>query len=290
MSTIDSRLELSTAQDPYLDYCLWDYAPLAPWENKLRSVNLLFHSFSVAGANDRMFDLCEAIRRGIGPFRTVWSVKNVAGLLSWEFYFYDYGRLERERSIPRLLEIIHPYVPCQLTFEEKRPYFMFSIDLDNALLNEERSLDEINVYIGNVGSNVSSGICFLVTDKGPVLQNLYFFFDAEKEMEDIVGKIACSIHLDLPGFDLEAVLWPEFRNCKTIVVANKKNNDGIYFSRIDINQLLVFFNRMGYPEDLVAFVDSNRDRLDHLQFDVGFDYVMHDGGIKFLKSGYYGVF
>lgn len=286
----EAQLEFATPRDAYLDYCLWEYAPPAAPDGKLRSVNLLYNSFELADDSGRMRDLCAAIREGIGPFRTVWSVRQVEDRLTWEFYFYDYRRLERERSIEKLIEVIRPFLDCRLSDRECRPYFMFSIDFDNALMLGRRSLDEINVYLGNVGSSVSSGICYSLTAEGLALQNFYFFFDARTQLQDIVGKIACSAYLDLPNLDMSAILWPELRRCKTIVVANKKRNDGIYYSRVDIDQLLFFVRKLGYPDPLVSFITVNRERLDHLLYDVGFDYVMEDGKIRILKSGYYGVF
>jgi len=74
-------------------------------------------------------------------------------------------------------------------------------------------------------------------------------------------------------------------------VANKQTHDCVYFSGIDAHQLLFFLRRLRYPETIVSFVQQNSAKLDHLRFDVGFDYRMQAGGrLAVLKSGYYGVF
>ena len=52
----------------------------------------------------------------------------------------------------------------------------------------------------------------------------------------------------------------------------------------------MFLVRLAYPEAIVSFVRENLGNLDHLLFDVGFDYCMDGDGIAVLKSGYYGVF
>ena len=64
----------------------------------------------------------------------------------------------------------------------------------------------------------------------------------------------------------------------------------MYFSGVDVGQLLFFLQRLNYPAETIAFVQGHRARLDHLLFDVGFDYAMRDGRLVTLKSGYYGVF
>lgn len=285
-----NALEYASGQEAQYDFCLWEYRALVPSAGKLRSINLLANSFEAAGLGKRAFEIVGAIRQGLGDSRSVWGIKQENGRLSWEFYFYDYARLERERSIPRLLELIGPWIACDVKTSERQPYFMFSIDLDRAQLLEGKPLEEIQMYIGNIGSAISSGICYEVTREQTRLKNLYFFFDAQRETDNIVGKLTSSVHLDVNEFDLNAVLWPELRDCQTIVVANKQQRDGVYFSRINVGQLLFFMNRMRYPREHVAFIEQNRGSLDHMLYDVGFDYCVENGSLKIVKSAYYGVF
>jgi hypothetical protein len=282
--------EYTTAQDLFCDFCLWEYQPATSPGNKLSSSNLLFHSFEFTGLSERVYDLIRAIRVGFGVSRTVWGVKKLGNDVRWEFYFYDYRRRERERSIAKLLEVIRPLVSCGIKANENLHYFMFSIDIDEALVSGTRDLDEIHMYIGNPGSSVSSGICYSVTGSGTRLENFYFFFDAKKEVEDITAKAVCSAHVDFSVIDINRVLWPEMRTSQVIVIANKQGNDAVYFSRINVDQLIFFLRRMGYPRDLVSFVEENRHRLDHLLYDAGFDYCMEGKDLRILKSGYYGIF
>ncbi len=284
------RFEYTTRQDLFFDFCLWDYKPIVPYENKFRSVNLLFQSFDMLGVNERIFNLVQSIREGIGVSRTVWGVKQLGNDIAWEFYFYDYKRRERERSITKLLDIISPLVSCDIRANEDHHYFMFSIDIDNDLISGKKDLEEIHMYIGNPGSTVSSGICYSLTSRGTRLENFYFFFDAIRELKDIKAKIACSAYVDLTQISIDQIFWPELRNCKVIVVANKQKNDSVYFSGINVDQLIFFLKRMDYPAELISFVEENRSNLDHLQYDVGVDYRMEGKNLVLLKSGYYGIF
>jgi hypothetical protein len=282
-------LERSAAGDRYADYCLWDYPPVAPTPGKLRCANLLWHALAAAGAGPQFHAACRALRDGLGPFRTVFGVKKIADRLSFEFYFYDYARLERTVSIPRVLDILAPFAACPLTYSEQRPYFMFSIDLDDDIVAGRRSLEMINVYVGNPGSSVSSGICYELTGAGLRLANLYFFFDARNQMDEIVAKVACSAHHDLRTLPLRDILRPDLLGCQVIVVANKKVNEGIYFSRIGIDPLIGFLERERFPADLVAFARQHRNGLDHMLYDVGLDYVIEAGAVKITKSAFYGL-
>lgn len=288
--TLAERLEYSTGQDPALNYCLWEYSRGRPSADKFRSVNLLFQSFDLAGVDTRAFDIVEAIRGAIGAFRTVFGVKLLQGRLAWEFYFYDYKRREREVSISRVLEAIRRLARCAVQANERLPYFMFSLDIDGELAAGRRDMDVVHMYVGNPGSSVSSGIAYALRGGGTTLENFYFFFDAASQLDQAAGKICSSAYFDETRMALDEVLVPELRTCQTICVANKQTHDCVYFSGIDVDQLLLFLRRLQYPGAIVSFVQQNRDNLDHLLFDVGFDYRTEGGKLAVLKSGYYGVF
>jgi hypothetical protein len=287
---LDQPFEYATDADPALNYCLWPYAPVAPVADKFRSINLLYQSFDCAGIDARAGAIVEAIRDAIGPFRTVFGVKLLDGRLGWEFYFYDYARRDRQVSMSRVLRAIRPWAPTAVVPNENLPYFMFSLDLDDALARGVRELDVVHMYIGNPGSAVSSGIAYTVTRDSCQLDNFYFFFDAATQLPDVARKVASSAFFDETALPLDQVLIPALRRCKTICVANKQTHDCIYFSGVDVTQLLWFLEHLGYPQPIVAFVHANRHNLDHLLFDVGLDYRMEGGALRVLKSGYYGVF
>lgn len=278
-------LEWADASDRHRDYCLWDYAPLVPPVGKLRQSSLLWNSFEALRAPAKLRKMVEALRSALGPFETVWGLKRLGQRFSWELYFYDYERLERRVSIERVLAILEPFAPSQLRLSPSRPYFMFSLDLTTDMAG----IDQASVYMGNPGSSVSSGICYNLGRDGLRLDNLYYFFDAREQWDDIVSKVAASVHLDLRAVDLDDILWPELRACGVIVVANKRFGDGVYFSRITIDQLLHFVERLDYPEAVRRFLHDNRTRLDHLLYDVGIDYRQVDGRIEITKSAYYGI-
>ncbi len=281
-------MEPTQPGDHYADYCQWPYDPPAPTFGKLRQSSLLWASLEAAGAHENLVAACHELRCVLGPFRTVYGVKLQGSRLSFEFYFYDYARLDRDLSIPKVLAALSPYVQCDLPPVEQRPYFMFSLDLDDAIVTGRAALAEIDVYLGNPGSTVSSGICYAHHAGGLDLKNFYFFFDARSEQRHIADKVAASVHLDA-SFDLDQILWPEMVDCGVIVVANKRRHDGIYFSRIRSTQLGQFFERAGWPAKLRGLYAQDARRFDHLLFDIGIDYAVEDGRAVILKSAFYGL-
>lgn len=283
------RFEYTTEQDPYYNYCLWDYAPIAPTADKFRAINLLLHSFDAAGICGGAYDIVEAIRDAIGMFQTVFGIKFVDGRMAWEFYFYDYARRQRRVSITTVLDAIRPFVRCDVPVKERLPYFMFSLDFDNDIFAGRHDMELVHMYIGNPGSTVSSGIAYAVHADRIILENFYFFFDAEKQLAEIKDKISESVYVDDTEVDLDGILRPELRDCHTICIANKQTHDTIYFSQVNVDQLLCFLRLLRYPHNIISFVDQHRDDLDHLLYDVGFDYTTRGSEIQLIKSGYYGV-
>lgn len=284
------RLEYATDADPALNYCLWDYPAPAPAADRFRSINLLWQSFDPGGLDGRAARLVEALRDGIGPFRTVYGIKWDGVRLGWEFYFYDYRRLGREVSAQRVLAALSPWVRSEVTLAETLPYFMFSLDLDAALAAGQRPIDVIHMYVGNPGSAVSSGIAYAVRADATRLENFYFFFDGAAGLDEARRKIETSGVVDFSRVAVDEVLRPELRQCRTICVANKQTHDCVYFSGVTVDQLLLFLQWQAYPRSTVDFVARHRDQLRHLLFDVGLDYTMRGGRLTVLKTGYYGVF
>ncbi|UCV14041.1 hypothetical protein [Quatrionicoccus australiensis] len=283
-------MELCSANESLYDFCLWEYPAVVPVAGKLRSVNVLYRSFDVADIGGGGRETVAAIRAGLGMGRSVWGIKHDGAALSWEFYFYDYERERRTRSLPRLLNALAKRWRGCLPAVEATPHFMFSLDLQSHHFTDMVVIDTADIYVGNPGSQVSSGICYAIGNGPPRLKNFYFFFDAATQMKEILAKARTSMHLDYPGFRPEHVLWPDFCDCRTIVVANKSDRDGVYFSRVSVVQLLSFMRRLAWPASLIDFVAAEQSRLDHLLFDVGFDYRVENGRFTITKSACYGFF
>jgi hypothetical protein len=285
------HIQRATPGDPALDYCLWPYEPPAPPKpGALQSSALLYHSFAVAGVPERMIALCETLRRAVGPFGTVWGVKHASGRLSWEFYFYDYARMNRRFSTAAFKRATAGLLDVTAPTGDDHPYFMFSVEVDARHLTGEVPVDQFDIYIGNPDSAVSSGICYGLSPGGTEMRNFYFFFDARKHFHAIREKIVSNAHVPLRRLRIEDVLWLEMERAQTIVVANKRFNDALYFSRIPVDELLHFLGRLDFPAPLRAFARDNREGFAHLLFDVGYDYAPKpEGGIRYLKGSYYGL-
>lgn len=288
--SLESVIEKSKPNDVVRDYCLWPYdRPTDILSGGLRTSALLYKTFEIAGLGQEALDYCSAIQSRWGKFQTVWGVKWAGESFSWEFYFYDYARDKRKLGMADYLEATSALVNCDLLPDDTLPYFMFSVEVD-AQTFQGKPLDKIDIYMGNPGSTVSSGVCYSLTLEQLEMRNFYFFFDAQSERQKISDKIIESIYLPYKVINIDHLLWPEMAGVKTIVVSNKRFNDGIYFSRITESQLAHFIQRLGYPEALNAFIKRHHGKFNHHLFDVGWDYNVDTGGVVTpLKGSFYGL-
>ncbi len=276
--------------DPYFNYCHWPYEPAASGTGKLRPSVLLFKAVSEMPHAAWVSRILQGIQRGLGEFRSVYGIKRIDRQWALEIYIYDYERQGRSVSIERLEEATTGLLRFPRTADPRLPYFMFSFDLTEYAAQQHGVLDVVHVYIGNPGSQVSSGIAYEFSASGRQMENFYFFFDAQTQQKEIVDKLECSVYCDAWRVSLDDLYRPELRSCQTICLANKRTCDTIYFSGVDIDQLLFFLNWQQYPNDYIQFVEERHHELDHLLYDIGVDYRANGGQIEFVKHGFYGVF
>ena len=59
-------LEYATATDQFYDFCLYHYVPRTSFVGKLRSCNLLWHSFEVKNCPAGFYDLTQTIAPASG--------------------------------------------------------------------------------------------------------------------------------------------------------------------------------------------------------------------------------
>lgn len=273
--------------DRLADFCLWPYEPLAPTARGLRSEAVLWAAAQLDPAGGMLSAVIRALQDELGQGQMVWGIKAVGGRLSYELYFYDYARAERRMSLPRVLACLAPFAPSRLSIPDQRPYFMFSIDLEPDRLAARRPIDEVNLYFGNPSSDLSSGLSYRLTEAGLEFANLYHFFHSRDDAVALRRKLVTSARLD----DAEAaadLLLDRPKLGVVTVIANKRQSDGIYYSRVRAAQMAAFIVEHHYPQPLVQFVQTHLNRFQHLYFDLGVDYAMVDKRLEVKKTAIYG--
>jgi hypothetical protein len=273
--------------DRYFDYCLQPYEPRRAAEGKLRSENLFWQSFDLAGGPPALELAVLAIQRAAGRDMTVFGVKHAAGRLWWELYFYEADKGAGAVRAAGVAEAAAPWFVFAPSPRESIPYFMFSFDIDAETPARGR-VDALNYYLPY--HEVQGGRSYKQTAGGLELENIYRFYHPKREVNAMLHDIKASAFIDYATVPLSRVLLPELFACNRICVAKKRHADAVYYSGVDVDQLRFFLRRFDYPAAIVDFVDRHRAELEHLRFDVGVDVALDaEGRLTSTKSSYYGT-
>ncbi|MBK8254636.1 MAG: hypothetical protein IPK82_18480 [Polyangiaceae bacterium] len=275
-------LERCEDGDLFHDYVLGQYTPLAPHTNKLRSVNLLYRSFAECGVSSEGTHLVHHVRNALGPFRTVWGIKTLAGKITgWEFYFYDFARTHADLSISRMCGVLAPLLTVDCAVSRELPWHMWSVEFSPQHL-QKKATSAVDIYI-DMRSYKAHGSTL-------AFENVYTFHDSRKDIDAVLHRLRSSVHFDDARDNLGALIPPWLFRCGRMCVANKRRADGLYFSRIATPAAQRFVAERAFPESVVRFFAEHRGELDHLLWDVGFDFVGDTEPLVITKASIYGSF
>lgn len=280
-------LIFSTPLDRYFDYCLQPYEPRCPPAGKLRAENVLWESLRLAGLESALAPAVRAVQARCGRDMTVFGIKHTAGQLFWELYFYDPQKEDARVTAASLIDALAPLLRFEAAPRETIPYFMFSFDLD-ARTADTRRVEALNLYLA--AREAQAGRSYKLTRTGLEFENIYRFLHPKLEIDKVLHGIRSSVFVDFTRVALAKVLFPELFTCRRICVAKKRTADAVYYSGIDVGQLLWFLRRFDYPATLAGYVEEHRAGFEHLLFDVGVDYRMDaSGALVFGKTSFYGT-
>jgi hypothetical protein len=278
-------LPYASDEDRYFDYCLQPYDPLRDPRGKLRSEALLWNSLDVAGAPPSLDGALRAVQARAGRDMTVVGIKHHEGRIWWELYFYDRLKEDADVRASAIIDAVSPWFHVRPRPAESVPYFMVSFDVfpDTA---EGGTVEVVNLYLPYYEGQ--GGRSYKVWGDRMEMDNVYRFLHPKLEIRHILHEIRQSVFVDFERVSLSRMLLPELIDCNRICVAKKRFADAVYYSGIDVGQLIFFMRRFGYPTAIQSFVAQHRGVFDHLRFDVGIDYTMEpDGSVVIAKSSYY---
>ncbi len=288
------------------NYEMTPYAPLRPVEGKYQSSALLFVS-AMSGKQGFFHELVRLLQTGIGPDRTVFGVKNRDGRLFWEIYFYIFGPAQggpnRKRvphpalSIANVRKVLNPLIKisARLPALAVPGHFMWSFEIDDKVIKSRR-VERLHFYSGTSYHRRRFGQSHLASAYGMVKENEYLFYKPRKEANHILRLVKKMLLENGSRVPPGRIFVPELAPCDSFCFARKRIDgalpdfpNGVYFSGIPLKAFLFFLRRFSFPKKLTDFACSQRNRLDHMLYDVGFDYRLGKG-VSTVKSSFFGVF
>ena len=258
MTRNTGRREFTGPDDLYYNYCWWPYQPVAPTEHKFRPVSLLFQSFEVAGV-DR-----PRLRDRRGPPATPSGRSAPSGGRSGSAAAWP------GNSISTTIAVASGRSPSRGSWTRSgRTSRARSASTSGCLTSCSPSTSSPSRAAASAGwtrSTCTSGTRGAPCRRGSPTRSGRGSRPSKistssstpgRTSQEAAGKILCSPHVDATQIPIDWLLWPELAACQTICVANKRRNDTVYFSGVNVDQFLFFLKRLQYPREIVGFVEQN---------------------------------
>lgn len=273
---------LRQPDDPFRDFCQWDYDPVTPPPpGTLQQAAFLAHSLDMAPECARLSEIFGRIRQKWQPFNTVWGVKSTAGQLTWELYFYDYDRAQRRCGIAALQDCLPDLFATDLSSADALPWFMFSVEFDATVLTS--GISSVDLYFEAEGGTISAGQSEIWDGKQRIAKNDYRFYHGAAHRMQIEHDLR-----DLPP--LPAPLAPGRYDEEVFVISRKSHSNAVYFSRVTTQDTLCFARETGFHAGLVDALAKDADTMTPYRFDLGIDYLAGPSQGLLRRSAIYGIF
>lgn len=274
------------------DFFFSEYSPVVDPSGLAHNATLLFRLARMYGLSQSVHEVVERLWKHLGRDQVVWGAKWL-GTEFHSFEFYVYNREERRplklRSITSLCEGISPLLDHVVPPNEACRYTMCSFDLDSRGLASPPN-GGMHLYVtGGRARRCHESFSYGVSDGRLRLENHYTWYYADYEIDEILERLAWSAHAGDPSAR-QALLPAELRKCLTISYATKQYCDGLYFGRINTDQL-AWFARKYLTAEVSDMIDSSRHQFAHVLWDVGFDFTFLNSDQclpKLFKYGLYG--
>ncbi|MFO7562678.1 MAG: hypothetical protein R6X02_08530 [Enhygromyxa sp.] len=289
------RLLPAAQDDPHFDLTFVRYKPLRPLEGKLKAENLLWHSLREAGLLEQWREPLLAIQAGVGRGRTLWGVVDHPSRRGWELRLLRREAEAEPELIAELRRTLAPWLGfCPELAElpsELADYQVLGLRFD-AQTFARGIIDTVELH--RRGPNPREMTVTSLDPGAAAAPRTYAVFETKREIDEVLPRLRASAVVDLVAHKrlLGQVLIPELFACRRLHISAGAELDTLVFSGVNVEQLLWFVRRFGFPEATAALLDTHREGFEQLLFDVQLSYRFDPerGTIEQLGAGYYGVF
>ncbi len=278
------------------DFVMNSYAMAADPASRPTSLDLFVATLPADAVQRAVFEeMTGAIVDAVGPDRTVWGMKQEEGRVSWELYFYPHRRAPAdtpesyfEKARQAFTDVVGWAAPWSIPANASLVSFEFVLDGDGV-----RPSAELDVY-HLIEGGAAMILAYRRTHEVYRLKNTYESFALPEAREELAARLAASRYAFAGNEGIAVDHWlgeiDATRRCELAWCSYKPDADGVYLGLVDVADLADHLDRFAYPAHLRAWVRERLGDLDHLHYDLGYDYRVVDGAVQVAKTGFYGYF
>ncbi|HVI03780.1 MAG TPA: hypothetical protein VM869_34040, partial [Enhygromyxa sp.] len=226
------------------------------------------------------------IQAKLGPGRASWGVTQRAGQLRWELRVLNRGGA----LIDELRRTLAPWLTFAPEIQDPADYQVLAFRFDAHTL-ARASIDTLELH-----RRADQPREMAVEVLGPGTSHTparYSIFETKREIDDVLARLLASRTVDLTQHRrlLGRVLIPEIFACRRLHIGPGDELDALVFSGINVEQLLWFVRRFGFPASTIALLDTQREAFEQLLFDVQLSYRFDPqrNTIDHVIAGYHGT-
>ncbi|MEZ4385723.1 MAG: hypothetical protein R3A79_30670 [Nannocystaceae bacterium] len=273
------------AGERHFDLAFVPYRPLRPSAGKASGDALLWAALDAAGERARWEPLLRAIQRGVGRGRTIWGCSRGDAGTTWRLRLANPAR---ERLVDALRGELGTALTIAPGLADDGAYDVLGIDLSPTVAAAGR-VDAVTHYRRGDAPRTLTVEAVDAGGRRPAGDVL--IVEAKREIGVALPRIKASRVVDFAGdrSRLGRALIPELFACRHLHVCRRGDVDALVYSGINVDHLLWFLARFAFPPALVDFARGERERLDHLLFDVEVAYRQSGAAIVYPETTLYGA-
>ena len=294
----------------FYDFNYFDYTSQVKVERRKFPSSIIFNSaYEKLNLNFDVEKMIYSLMKHNRKNKTIFGIRKEKDFYSAEFYFF-YPKAFKENNFNAVLKIAGDY-DFKIDFskiKEPNNYYLTSINL------RENSVQSIEYYHNLVDYEkdfysfgdlffefnkdnpvfYSNEINFITASTSP--KNIYYTYYNLKQLPSILKKL---LELSNQLFKTNAQNCLDFLGLDYIYINDillhpvsikiKSNNTiGMYYSNIGFENFIEFLSKNNYESSFIDDIREKKYFLNHLKFDIGFDFLIENGNFQIVKSAFFG--
>lgn len=241
--------------------------------------------------------IVNGLRAALGENRMIWALKHIDGRVRFEFYLFRGAAEDRPDGISGLFsdtvaafrDLAAWNAPDRFDGDPILVSFEFSID-DHGTVEPTATIDASY----NVSGRSSFVVNYELSSSESRLKSVSQGFDVVDERDLLRDHLESNRHRATGSDGAIARHWlrriDDMTECRRCWVSFKSGSDGVYPSRTHVDDLVGLLTEFAYPEHLREWVTERRDQLDHLRFDLCYDYAVVESSVVTNRTAFCGWF
>jgi len=297
----------------YYNINFTQYYPKNAHVHSLQSSYILAAAIATGMISDDIIPRVLDIQKKLGINATLWGLRSENDTFSLEFYFHHPKKFKKH-TLENLADLLQPYMTVPISAEMLEDgYYIISYNLSGSnieclnvyypLIDPSKPLAEVDDAGFSLNVPVSVAASYYFTPSQPALQqqNIYYgYTNCIRDLYDVIERIYSCCREVFPNEDpIKANQFLSFpylydkeknRYFHPYCIAKKEYAVGVYFMGFSFAQFLSFLKYHRLPLAFIASIEKEGTNLNHLQFDIGIDFILQNGEFIVKKIAHFGTF